>query len=76
MARVTSATEGGVVTRVVGVADHAAHLEALALAAGVISFEVFSPGAHRPAHAAEIYLSAALQAGLDVASYSLEEAAD
>ncbi len=74
MARVTSATDGGVVTRVVGVADHAAHLEALALAAGAISLDIFAPGVHRPAQAAEVYLAAALQAGLDVAAYSLETA--
>ena len=75
MARVTSATGGGVVTRVVGVADLAVHLEALALAAGAISLDVFAPGVHRPAHAAEVYLAAALQAGLDVAAYSLETSA-
>lgn len=72
IARVTSATDEGVVTRVVGVADLAAHLEALALAAAAISFRVFSPGPHRPAFAAEVYLAAALHAGLDVATYSLK----
>jgi hypothetical protein len=71
VARVTSVTSAGVVTRVVGVADLAAHLEAIALAAGVMSLDVFAPGAHRPAFAAEVYLAAALQAGLDVATYSL-----
>ncbi|NND04466.1 MAG: hypothetical protein HKN91_16950 [Acidimicrobiia bacterium] len=73
LARVTSAGSEGVVTRVVGVADHAAHLEALALAAGVLAIELYSPGAHRPADAAEIYLAKALDAGLGVASYEMTE---
>lgn len=73
IARVTAATDGGVLTRVVGVADHAAHLEALALASGAISFHAFTPGPHRPAFAAESYLAAALRAGLDVATYSLQK---
>lgn len=72
VARVTSAADSGVVTRVVGVADLAPHLEALALAAGAMSLDVFTPGSHRPAFAAEVYLAAALEAGLDVAAYSLE----
>ncbi len=72
IARVTAATDGGVVTRVIGVADHAAHLEALSLAAGAIAFHAFTPGPHRPASAAEVYLAAALHAGLDVATYSLQ----
>ncbi len=72
IARVTSATPGGVVTRIVGVADLAAHLEALGLAAAALAIEVYAPGAHRPAWAAEPYLAAALGAGLDVAAYSLE----
>ena len=57
--------------RVVGVADYAAHLEALALAAGVMAIDLYSPGAHRPAYAAEVYLAKALDAGLDVAAYSM-----
>ena len=73
IARVTSAADGGLVTRVVGVADKAPHLEALAVAAAAISLDVFAPGAHRPAYAAEVYLAAALQAGLDVAAYSITE---
>lgn len=73
LARVTSAGGEGVVTRVVGVADHAAHLEALALAAGVLSIDLYAPGAHRPAYAAEIYLAKALEAGLGVAAYELAE---
>lgn len=73
LARVTSAGTEGVVTRVVGIADHAAHLEALALAAGVLAIDLYSPGAHRPAFAAEIYLAKALDAGLGVASYEMAE---
>ncbi len=72
IARVTSASAGGVVTRIVGVADLAAHLEALALAAAALAIDAYAPGAHRPAWAAESYLAAALRAGLDVAAYSLE----
>ena len=37
IARVTSATGSGVVTRIVGVADMAPHLEAIALASGAIA---------------------------------------
>ena len=68
-ARVTSAEPEGVVMRIVGVADHAAHLEALSLAAAVLAVDMYAPGAHRPADAAEIYLAKALDAGLGVASY-------
>ena len=73
LARVTSAGNEGVVTRVVGIADQAAHLEALALAAGVLSIDLYAPGAHRPAYAAEIYLARALSAGLGVAAFELAE---
>jgi len=73
LARVTSAGTDGVVTRVVGVADLAAHLEALALAAAVMAIDLYSPGAHRPADASEIYLAKALEAGLGVATYTLTE---
>lgn len=73
LARVTSAAPHGVVTRVVGVADLAAHLEALALAAGVLAIDLYASGAHRPVDAAEIYLAKTLDAGLDVASYQLTE---
>lgn len=73
LARVTSAATHGVVSRVVGVADLAAHLEALALAAGVMAIDLYASGAHRPADAAEIYLAKTLDAGLDVASYQLTE---
>lgn len=73
LARVTSAASEGVVMRVVGIADQANHLEALALAAGVLAIDLYSPGVHRPADAAEIYLAKALDAGLGVASYTIAE---
>jgi hypothetical protein len=71
LARVTSAGAEGVITKVVGVADLAPHLEALALAAAVMAVELYAPGAHRPADASEIYLAKALDAGLGVATYTL-----
>jgi hypothetical protein len=70
MARVTGATERGVVTRIVGVADLAVHLEALALATGAIVLPQYPYGAHRAADQAEIYLAKALDVGLDVAAHS------
>lgn len=71
MARVTGATEAGVVTRIVGVADLAVHLEALALATGAMVIGEYPPGLSRPADLAESYLSRALDAGLDVAAHTL-----
>ncbi|MFQ5555353.1 MAG: hypothetical protein ACE5GC_08295 [Acidimicrobiia bacterium] len=71
IARVTSAVESGVVTRIVGVADLAPHLEALALAAGALTLGAFPPGSHHPVRAAGSYLGAALEAGLEVAAYSI-----
>ena len=61
-------------TRIVGVADLAPHLEALALAAGALAVGAgaYGPGARSPADSAEAYLAEALRAGLDVASYSIE----
>lgn len=73
LARVTSAGTDGVVMRVVGVADQAGHLEALALAAGVLAIDLYAPGAHRPDSASEIYLAKALDAGLGVATYTMAE---
>lgn len=70
MARVTSASEGGVVTRIVGVADLAVHLEALALATGAMTVGEYPPGASQPADLADTYLSRALNAGLDVAAHT------
>jgi hypothetical protein len=70
MARVTGATDAGVVTRIVGVADLAIHLEAIALATGAMVIAEYAPGVSRPADAAETYLSRALNAGLDVAAHT------
>ncbi|MEA2000429.1 MAG: hypothetical protein U9N84_00870 [Actinomycetota bacterium] len=70
MARVTGATGGGVVTRIVGVSDLAVHLEALALATGAMVIGEYPHGANRPADLAESYLSRALDAGLDVAAHT------
>jgi hypothetical protein len=71
MARITAAGDDGVVTRIVGVADVAPHLEALALAAGLLAVESYPPGPQWPGAAAEAYLTRALTAGLTVASYAM-----
>jgi hypothetical protein len=77
IARVTSATDAGVITRIVGVADLATHLEALALAAGALAASrgAYPSGLQRADAAAEPYLAEALNAGLGVASYSRRESA-
>ncbi len=73
MAEVTTATPSGVSRRVVGVADLAAHLEALALAAAAIE----SADGHYAAdehHAwnSPGFLASALGAGLTVAAHTME----
>ncbi len=73
MARVTAGTPDGVLARVVGVADLAPHLEALALAAGALTIGEYGYGLAVPADRAEDFLANALDAGLDVAAYSLEQ---
>jgi hypothetical protein len=62
--------------RIVGVADLAAHLEALALAAGAVAVlhGAYPPGLHRPRDAAATYLERALIAGLDVAAFTVANA--
>jgi len=70
MAQVTAATDEGVVSRIVGVADLAPHLEGLALAAGALSVGEFPYGLVDASIRAEHYLAAALGAGLDVATYT------
>jgi hypothetical protein len=77
MARVTSATEAGVITRIVGVADLATHLEALALAAGTLAVarNAYPSGLQRADAAAVAFLAEALNAGLGVATYSQRESA-
>lgn len=64
--------EGGGTEVIVGVADHGAHLSAIALAAGVIAVieGAYHAGACRPAAAAPAFLTAALRIGLGVATFS------
>jgi hypothetical protein len=71
LARVTGVRSGDRVERVVGVADQAAHLDAIALAAGAVvtAGSAFPPGLHRPPAAALAYLGAAMRIGLGVAAY-------
>jgi hypothetical protein len=71
MARVTEGSPEGVVVRVVGVADLAAHLEALALAAGALAVSEYGYGLVAATDRPEDYLAASLDAGLDVAAYSM-----
>ena len=61
----------GTPRRVVGIADLAAHLDALALAAGVktVATGGFAPGVRTAADAAEPYLLSALGMGLEVAGF-------
>lgn len=59
-------------TRILGIADDATHLEALALAAGTV---VLANGPHpagglKPEDVADAYVLAALKAGLDIASFT------
>jgi hypothetical protein len=72
VAEVSGTSDGAPVRRVIGVADHAAHLEALALAAGVaaVAAGAAGPGARRPAEIAADYLAAALRMGMDVAAFT------
>lgn len=68
---VVRATAGDV-TRTLGIADLATHLEAIALAAGAVVAAAGSlpNGTHRPEDIAEVYLLAALRIGLDIASFT------
>ena len=71
--RVTGDRDGRTIEQIVGVADHAAHLGAIALVAGAIAVAKgsYPPGIHRPAVAADSYLGAALNIGLGVASHTI-----
>ena len=73
MAKVTSRADGATTTRIVGVADLAPHLEALALAAGTLAVGAgsYQQGLRRATDSAEDFLAEALAAGLDVAAYTL-----
>jgi hypothetical protein len=72
LARVTTASSDGVVTRILGVADLAEHLEAIAIAAGAIAAAdgLYPPGVQPAWIATEGYLARALAVGLEVASYT------
>lgn len=68
---VVHVTDNGT-TRILGIADLATHLEALALAAGAM---IMASGSHEPGRVlssdvADEYLLAALRAGLDIASFT------
>lgn len=73
VARTTGVLAEGVARRVVGVADHAAHLEGIALAAGGVAAGM---GAYPPglqwAGSVDAYLERALIAGLAVATFTVE----
>lgn len=59
-------------TRILGIADVASHLEALALAAGAVvtAEDSHPPGRLLPEAVADDYVLAALRAGLDIASFT------
>ena len=71
-ARIKSLTQES--DRVIGVADHADHLNGIALAAGAIAVAegAYTPGAHQPADNAEAYIAAALRIGLEVAAFDID----
>jgi hypothetical protein len=68
---VVRATTGDQV-RMFGIADLATHLEAIALASGAVTaaLGLVPAGIHRPEEFTNAYLDAAIQIGLDVASFT------
>ncbi|NOX23243.1 MAG: hypothetical protein GXP36_09155 [Actinobacteria bacterium] len=72
MARVTTAGTEGVSTRVVGVSDQAAHLEALSLAAAAAAAAsgAYPMGRQGAADIGDSYLHRAIEMGLDIAFFS------
>lgn len=72
VAKISGVVDDGVKTTVVGTADFAAYLDAIALASAVpaVVNGAFRPGPQWPATAAAAYLQAALAAGIDVATFS------
>jgi hypothetical protein len=74
MARITGVLDDGVARRVVGVADHAGHLEGIAIAAATftVATGAYRPGLQWPSTHEE-YLEKALTAGLAVATFTVEE---
>jgi hypothetical protein len=72
-ATVVGTVGGATTTRIVGVADDADHLRALALAAGaVVAAQTDLTGAIEPRDVAEDYLTVAMRMGLGVAAYTME----
>ena len=73
MAEVTSSRDDDGATRIVGVSDHAPHLEAIALAAGALAVGsgAYTAGYRQPGDAGEAFLAEALGVGLDVAAYTI-----
>ena len=59
-------------THILGIADLATHLEAIALASGAVlaASGLVSAGAHQPDETADDYLRLALRIGLDIASFT------
>ncbi len=74
MIRMTGVVADGVAQRMVGVADHAGHLEGIALAAAAVTAAAgaYPSGLQWPAGQDE-YLERALAAGLAVATYTIED---
>lgn len=72
MARVTTAGGDGVSTSVVGVSDHAAHLEAISLAAAAAAAAsgAYPMGRQGAADIGDAYLHRAIGMGLDIAFFS------
>lgn len=73
-ATVAGVIDGQGAERVVGVADHRAHLQAVALAAAAIAVATggYSSGPHDAADAPEAFLAAALRVGMGVAAFTLD----
>lgn len=71
MAQVSGVLDGGVQRTIVGTADHAAYLAAIALAAPVVpvGHNLYPPGMQWASAVPTAYLDRALAAGLDVASF-------
>lgn len=76
VARVALATTDGVVSRTLGVADHPAYLEAIALAAGALTLATIPTtlGTRHPGDVAGVYLEKAMELGLGVASLTERQA--
>ena len=71
MARVSGAVDDGVQRTIVGTADHARYLAAIALAAAAVPAgqHAYGPGRQWASAAPTAYLDRALSAGLDVATF-------